>query len=168
MSLHIRPALLNDVSVLNDIAALMGAHHEKGYFERCLQEQTAGRRQIFIATYEDTTVGYVQLNWRPVYAMFRRLDIPEIQDLNIIPAARRQGFGAQLVEYCEMRAKQNGKTHMGISVGLYASYGAAQRLYVQRGYVPDGAGVAADDEPVKGGDMRPIDDNLTLKLVKVL
>lgn len=168
MSLHIRAALLNDLPVLTGIADAMGAHHEKGYFARCLQEQTAGRREIFIAEHAAAPVGYVQLNWQPVYAMFRRLDVPEIQDLNIIPAARRQGFGALLVEYCEIRARQSGKTHMGISVGLYAAYGAAQRLYVQRGYVPDGAGIAADDAPVKGGEMRPIDDNLTLKLVKEL
>lgn len=168
MRLHIRPALLNDLSVLQDIAGAMGAHHEKGYFERCLQEQAAGRRHIFIAEAGESPVGYVQLNWRPVYTMFRRLDVPEIQDLNIVPSARRQGFGAQLVEYCEIRAKQNGKSHMGISVGLYAAYGPAQRLYVQRGYVPDGAGIAADDAPVKGGEMRPIDDNLTLKLIKAL
>lgn len=168
MNLHIRAALLTDIAVLDGIAEAMGAHHEKGYFARCLQEQTAGRRLVFIAEHEDRPVGYVQLNWRPVYAMFRRLDLPEIQDLNIIPAARRQGFGAQLVEYCEMLARQNGKTHMGISVGLYAAYGPAQRLYVQRGYVPDGAGVAVDDEPLKGGEVRAIDDALTLKLIKVL
>jgi len=168
MSLQIRAALLTDLAVLNGIADAMGAHHEKDYFERCLQEQTAGRRLLFIAVHENTPVGYVQLNWRPVYAMFRRLDLPEIQDLNIVPAARRQGFGAQLVEYCERLARQNGKAHIGISVGLYAAYGPAQRLYVQRGYVPDGAGIAADDVPLKGGEVRAIDDALTLKLVKVL
>jgi GNAT superfamily N-acetyltransferase len=168
MSLHIRDALLTDITVLEGIAAAMGAHHEKGYFARCLQEQTAGRRLIFMALHAEQAVGYVQLNWHPVYTMFRRLDVPEIQDLNIIPAARRQGFGELLVEYCEIRAKQNGKTHMGISVGLYASYGPAQRLYVRRGYVPDGAGVAADDEPLKGGEVRAIDDSLTLKLIKAL
>ena len=79
---------------------------------------------------------------------------------------RRQGIGALLVERCEMVARQSGKTDIGISVGLYASYGPAQRLYVQRGYVPDGAGITADDVPVRGGEMRPVDDNLTLKLVK--
>ena len=88
MRLHIRAALLTDVTVLDGIAAAMGAHHEKGYFERCLQEQTASRRLIFIALHEEHAVGYVQLNWCPVYALFRRLDVPEIQDLNIIPAAR--------------------------------------------------------------------------------
>jgi len=86
----------------------------------------------------------------------------------VIPSARRQGFGAELVEYCEILARQNGKTHMGISVGLYASYGPAQRLYVRRGYVPDGAGVSADDTPIKGGEVRAIDDGLTLKLIKAL
>lgn len=168
MSVHIRKALLGDKPVLQDIAAKMGAHHAADYFDRCLAEQTAGTRQIFIATLDDAPVGYVQLNWRPVYVPFRRLDIPEIQDLNVIPAVRRQGIGATLVEYCEITARQAGKTDMGISVGLYAAFGAAQRLYVQRGYVPDGAGVAVDDEPLRGGEMRPIDDNLTLKLIKPL
>lgn len=168
MTLHIRPALLSDLSVLYGIADAMGAHHEKDYFERCLQEQTAGRRLLFIGMHDDAPVGYVQLNWQPVYAMFRRLDVPEIQDLNVIPTARRQGFGAQLVEYCEMRARQHEKTHIGISVGLYAAYGPAQRLYVRRGYVPDGAGVAADDVSLQGGEIRAIDDALTLKLIKEL
>ena len=28
-----------------------------------------------------------------------------------------------------------------IGVGMYPGYGAAQRLYVKRGYVPDGSGL---------------------------
>jgi hypothetical protein len=72
------------------------------------------------------------------------------------------------VEFCEDMARKEGFTDMGISVGLYARFGAAQRLYVRKGYVPDGAGVSHDDIPVAAGDVRPIDDLLTLKLVKTL
>lgn len=168
MSIHIRNILLSDKTVLEGIAAAMGAHHEADYFDRCLAEQTAGLRQMFLAVVDDAPVGYVQLNWQPLYAPFRRLGIPEIQDLNVIPAARRQGVGTTLVAHCEITVRQAGKTDVGISVGLYAAYGAAQRLYVQRGYVPDGAGIAADDEILRGGEIRPIDDSLTLKLVKPL
>ncbi len=166
MTINIRDALQTDLPLLQNMAIEMGAHHEADYFERCLREQTAGSRRIFLALVVDMPVGYVQLNWYPLYQPFRRLDIPEVQDLNVIPAQRRKGIGALLVERCEMVARQSGKTDIGISVGLYASYGPAQRLYVQRGYVPDGAGITADDVPVRGGEMRPVDDNLTLKLLK--
>jgi GNAT superfamily N-acetyltransferase len=166
MTINIRDALQTDLPLLQNMALEMGAHHEADYFERCLREQTADSRRIFLALAAAAPVGYVQLNWYPLYQPFRRLGIPEIQDLNVIPAYRRKGIGALLVERCEMVARQSGKTDIGISVGLYASYGPAQRLYVQRGYVPDGAGITADDVPVRGGEMRPVDDNLTLKLVK--
>ena len=53
-------------------------------------------------------------------------------------------------------------------MGLHSSYGAAQRLYIRMGYVPDGAGVFYDNEPVGFGKMRPLDDNYTLKMTKAL
>ena len=100
--------------------------------------------------------------------MFRRLGIPEIQDLVVIPQARQRGIGTALVEHCEARALVEGHSEIGIGVGLYGSYGAAQRLYIKRGYVPDGQGVAYECQPVMGGEIRPVDDDLVLKLIKNL
>lgn len=163
--MEIRTATNTDIQQLRDIADRMGAVHETGYFEKCLQEQDAGHRLVFIT---GAGTGYVILNWQPLYPPFRRLGIPEIQDLNVIPAARRQGLGRALVTHCEETAKHAGKNEIGISVGLYARFGAAQRLYVMMGYVPDGAGIAYDEETIRAGEMRAVDDLLTLKLTKQL
>jgi len=168
MTIDIRLATENDIPALDAFARGMGQTHEAGYFARCLGEQAEGRRQFFLAVEGETIAGYVQLNGQPLYAPFRRLGLPEIQDLNVLPDYRRRGIGERLVDHCEAAARAAGKTAVAISVGLYASYGAAQRLYIRKGYVPDGAGIAYDDEPVRAGDLRPIDDNLTLKLTKVL
>lgn len=146
----------------------MKAQHEAHYFERCILEQDEGRRLIYIASDAVQDAGYVQLNLHPLYPPFRRLNIPEIQDLNVIPACRQQGIGTALVAHCEEVARQRGSADMGISVGLHARFGAAQRLYVRLGYIPDGAGAAYDEVPVIVGEMRPVDDMLTLKLVKTL
>lgn len=167
-AMHIRQAVQEDIPLLEDIAKAQGDSNEAAYFEKSLAEQAAGNRMIFIAEQGGRVAGYVQLNWKPTYVPFRRLDIPEIQDLNVVPAARRQGVGAALVEACEKTAREKGRTDIGIAVGLYPRYGAAQRLYVRRGYVPDGAGIAYDDIPVQAGEMRAVDDLLTLKLIRSL
>lgn len=164
----VRDATDADLDALYAIARDMRATHEANYFERCLAEARDGNRAVLIMEDGGKPVGYVQLIWQPVYQPFRRLGIPEIQDLNVVPAARRQGFGEKMVDACERMAKARGHTSVGIGVGLHASFGAAQRLYVRKGYMPDGAGVAYDDESVTAHDVRPIDDLLTLKLVKDL
>ncbi len=166
-NINIRTATAADIGALDKIAVAMKQTHEENYFERCLAEQDAGNRLVLLAI-ADAPVGYVQLNFKPLYPPFRRFNMPEVQDLNVVPDARQQGIGAALVEYCEQEVKRRGGTDIAISVGLYPRYGAAQRLYVQRGYVPDGAGACYDDVPVKNGELRPIDDLLTLKLVKSL
>lgn len=161
-----------DIKIANtdDLKALqaLGQPHEPGYYERCFEEQAAGKRDILIALREGNITGYVFLNWNPRYQPFRRLNIPEIQDLYVASDARRQGIGEALVAVCEQRAREKGCTHMGIAVGLHAGFGAAQRIYVRLGYVPDGGGVTYDRDAVRVGEMRPVDDDLTLMMVKDL
>lgn len=161
----LRRATADDLPLLEKIAAEMKAHHEPHYFARCFNEQDRGARIIFIAG--DGT-GYAQMIWSPAYAPFRRLDIPEIQDVNVVPGARRRGLGAALVARCEQEARAAGKTDIGIGVGLHASFGAAQRLYVRLGYMPDGGGIVYDEVTVPAGEMRPVDDLLSLKMTKSL
>lgn len=176
MTITIRPATNDDIPALYRVAEDMEAKHEKNYFERCLAEQADDNRVLFIAEGDGRMIGYVQLIWVPGYSTFRRLGMPEIQDLNVIPDWRGQGVGGRLVDTCEEHARQAGKTEMGISVGLNQSYGPAQRLYVKKGYIPDGAGICCDDVPVRPGELRgtiwqhPIsfDDLLTLKMIKTL
>jgi ribosomal protein S18 acetylase RimI-like enzyme len=162
VTIDIRIAEEKDIPALQGFYKSIG-HTEEGYFSRCLQEQASGSRKIFIAQKDNMIVGYVQLNFAPRYALYKKLDIPEIQDLNVAPAHRRQGIGRALVEYCE---KQCESEQVGISVGLTKDYGAAQRLYMAMGYVADGMGVTYDREPVSKGQMYSVDDDLCLMMVK--
>ncbi|MFH1157628.1 MAG: GNAT family N-acetyltransferase [Pseudomonadota bacterium] len=175
-AVSIRPAVEADLDGLYRIAADMEMVNEPEYFEKCFAEQKAGKRIIFVAGSCGRLIGYVQLNWTPLYPTFKRLNIPEVQDLNVVPDARGQGIGGRLVDACEKIVRKAGKPEIGISVGLCQRYGAAQRLYVKKAYVPDGAGVCYDDVPLRAGELwstlwrRPTgaDNLLTLKLVKVL
>jgi len=144
----------------DDTAALYNMREaEDGYYERCVAE-----RHVFIAP----DAGFVMLNEKPLYSAYRKLNIPEIQDLYVLPQARGKGVGRHLVEYCEDEASALGYETVGISVGLHGGFGAAQRLYVRLGYIPDGNGVTYDREPVKEGERCAIDDGLALMMVKEL
>ncbi|PJF39110.1 MAG: N-acetyltransferase [Phototrophicales bacterium] len=159
---------MSDIASLDAMLVALGFHKDPEYFSQCLAEQAQGRREVYIASLAGGDVGYAMLNWFPGYAPFRRLGIPEIQDINTIPAARRQGVATALIRYCEDLARERGCTEMGIGVGLHAGFGNAQRLYARLGYVPDGAGAVYDRGPVRAGELRPIDDNLCLMLLKLL
>ncbi len=169
MTFEIRQMTASDVpSLVHVIGQQSGRHDEPDYVEKCLKEQEAGRRTVFIAFDDGVPAGIAQLNWEPAYTPFRRLGIPEIQDLSVVPVFQRRGIGARLVERCEEEARNRGKTSIGIGVGLYSSYGAAQRLYIKKGYVADGAGITYDNIPVRSGEIRPVDDLLSLKMIKAL
>lgn len=132
-------------------------------------EIVAGQKKLVLAQ-NDTglPIGLGLLNFKPQYAPFQRLNIPEIQDLLVHPDHRRQGLGAALIHFCEYMAKDAHATDIGISFGLDASYGAAQRLYVRLGYLPDGNGAVYNREVMLRGQMRPLDDYFCLMLLKSL
>ncbi|MFK7838799.1 MAG: GNAT family N-acetyltransferase [Bdellovibrionales bacterium] len=164
----LRTATVQDIPSLWNIALAMGAAKIDGYFDHALDHQSEGIRKVLIASVDEVDVGYGMLAWQPKYVFFQRLDIPEIQDLNVISNYRRCGIASQMIQLFEDLAKDAGKEHIGIGVGMDASYGAAQRLYVHRGYVPDGNGLTYDRQTIHRGDIRAVDDDMSLMLVKKL
>lgn len=166
--IDIRQASEDDLSALSTIGAVLQPVKTKSYFRRCFQEQENNKREVFIARLNGTDVGYVMLNRQPKYSLYNKLSIPEIQDLNVIRDARQKGAATALIRHCEDMARQEGYTDIGISVGLHASFGAAQRLYVKLGYIPDGYGITYDRKTVAAGEFHAVDDNLCLMMVKAL
>ena len=80
---------------------------------------------------------------------------------------RNQGIGNQLLEEAEKRVKLiSDKVTLG--VGLHLGYGPAQRLYIKRGYIPDGTGVWYRNKPLEMGASCQNDDDLVLYLSKDL
>jgi GNAT superfamily N-acetyltransferase len=79
--------------------------------------------------------GYVRLPWVSDYGPFAERQIPEISDLNVLPPHRRQGIGNALLDRAESVASGRSKV-VGLGVGLYSDYGAAQRIYVRAATSP--------------------------------
>lgn len=146
----------------------LGHNFDAAYFDGCFEKQQAGTLDIYMALYRGEPAGYCLLNWQPKYGLFQKLGIPEIQDLNVVRALRRKGIGTSMISYCEDKARQKGNHQIGIGVGLGSSFGAAQRLYVKMGYVPDGSGVTYDRKQLAYGDLRPNDEQLCLMMLKSL
>ena len=157
-----------DAESFQSLLRRLGIVKEDGFFARCLVEQKNKSREVFLARYGGELAGFVVLNWRPQYALFKRMEMPEIQDLNVLSEMRRNGIATSLIHHCEEVTRGRKSDHIGIAVGLDSSYGAAQRLYVKLGYVPDGNGITYDRQPVRKGELRPVDDDLCLMMVKAI
>lgn len=145
----------------------IGWSKPEGYFEGRLAQQEAGELRMFVAHAGETYAGHVFLNYRSDYAGFADNGIPEIQDLAVLPDFRNLGLGNALVAHCENLAAERYDV-VGIGVGLYADYGAAQRIYTKRGYVPDGRGMHYDGKPCIPGESYRVDDELILYLTRSL
>ncbi len=166
MKVNIRFAQLHDLPALKRAAEQCKANNEEDYFEECLYRVQQGERDVYIAIRNDIVVGYVMLVWKPRYQPFRRLNIPEIQDLNVVPHLRRQSIGSQLMSHCEARCVEKGHTIIGIGVGLHRSFGPALRMYHNRGYRPDGGGAVYENKVIDFGELKPLDENFCIKMMR--
>jgi len=166
---HIRQAKLSDVPRMQRrFDTLMGWQKRPGYFADVYQLQTQGQVVLLVAeTPSGDYVGHLKIIWKPNYPHFRAQNIPEIQDLNVLPNHRRHGIATRLLDHAESMI-QDVSAVSGIGFGLYADYGPAQRLYILRGYVPDGHGVTYRDQSVEPGSPVTLDDDLVLHLIKHL
>ncbi|HYL92629.1 MAG TPA: GNAT family N-acetyltransferase [Alphaproteobacteria bacterium] len=166
-AIQVRSLNQDDPPVIAAAFASVGSVKPEAKYRRYLDEEAAGSRTCLVATVDAVFAGYVTINWRPAYPGFAELKTPEIQDLNVLPAFRRRGIASRLLDLAEEKVAQRSSI-VGIGVGLHAGYNAAQRLYVLRGYVPDGRGVTYRDQYV--GEYVPVmlDDDLVLHLTKQL
>lgn len=137
-------------------------------WERYLEEQSRGERDVLLAVRGDAILAYGSLIWVSTYPPFKGEGIPEINNLVVAAAERRQGVASQLIAALELRARLAGRPVIGIGVGLYADYGAAQRLYPKLGYRPDGRGITYHEHPVAPGSSVPVDDDLVLWMTRRL
>lgn len=136
-------------------------------YQRYLKEESNGLRDIIVATFNDVFAGYVTIQWEAGYTPFKENSIPEIVDFNVLKKFQRIGIGSALMDEAESRIKKVANKS-GIGFGIFGDYGAAQILYIRRGYVPDGRGIVKDSIPVQFGEEVTIDHSLALYLTKEL
>ena len=156
-----------------DIPQIVKAFEELGWnkpaaqYERYLADQIFQTREVYVAFIENEFAGYLTVFWNSTYPLFRAAQIPEIVDFNVLPKFRRQRIGTALMDRAESEIPRYSDT-AGIGVGMTLDYGPAQRLYVRRGYVPDGRGLYQRDHYPTYGEQITVDDDLAIFLTKKL
>lgn len=163
--LQIRLMESSDITSIFQTLEQHGIGMPADYIARCWEENKSGDRITLAAVYDGHFAGWLHLLSKSPY--FAQNGIPEINNLDVVPALRRLGIGNALMEAIEQIAFEKYGI-VGIGVGLYAGYGSAQRIYARRGYIPDGRGITYANETVEPGSSVRVDDDLILYMIKSL
>lgn len=139
-TLLIRSMQPEDAKVLYDTYLSYGWHPSMATYENYYAEQQSGQRKVFIAEYEGAVCGLCTLVMKPQEGPWAGMGYPEIEDLCVFFHVHKRGIGSRLLDAAEREAARVADT-VYLAVGLHSGYGAAQRMYVKRGYLPDGSGV---------------------------
>ncbi|MEM6811543.1 MAG: GNAT family N-acetyltransferase [Pseudomonadota bacterium] len=161
MSVEFIQASEDDIETLKSFYSAIGKKQD-GYFETLFEKDCL----VLMAKEEKQVIAFGILNFEPKYSLYKKLEIPEIQDLNVHPDYRQRGIATALIENFEQIATDQGSEAIGISVGLTKDYGPAQRLYFKLGYMPDGNGITYDREGVNHGESVTLNDHACLMMLK--
>ncbi len=131
------------------------------------KEQEDKTRLVFIAESEGIVSGICTLILNPSEGPLGNQGIPEISDLKVFTEKRNNGIGSKLLDIVELESKKI-SSEVYLAVGVHSGYGAAQRLYVERGYIPDGSGVWYKGKQLEQYANCCNDDDLLLFMYKEL
>ena len=157
----------DDAQPLTDGEHAQGWHTDVGKFEMRLRDQAEGRAVALVAEVGGQPVGYINVYPDAKYGAFGGKGLPEIVDFGVLEPHRRRGIGGRLMDVAEQIAGEYADT-VYLGVGLHNGYGSAQRMYVKRGYIPDGTGVWYQDRICDPYAPCVNDDDLVLYLSKKL
>ena len=157
-----------DARVFTDEEIAQGWHTDISKYLARLQDQSAEKCVSLTAVYKGLPAGYVSVYLTGLGGAFSGEGLPEIVDFSVLEKYRRKGIGSKLMDVAEEIAGQYADT-VWLGVGLHSGYGSAQRMYVKRGYIPDGTGVWYRDKPCAQYETEIAnDDDLVLFLSKKL
>lgn len=143
------------------------SEENKAYLKNQLGNQEKQECSALLALYNGEIAGYVFLYYKCKWGGLANCDIPGVVDLIVFEKYRKKGVATVLMDSAEEIAKKH-CDKVYLDVCLNSKYGPAQRLYVKRGYVPDGKGVYYEEKVCETNAMCRNDDELTLCLVKKL
>lgn len=167
MKLTIRKLRKDDIGVIFEAFQKIGWEKPASQYKKYYLEQGKNKRLIFVAFVDNDFAGYLTIVWRSNYPPFRKHNIPEIVDLNVLPKYQRQKIASRLMDKAEGVVKQK-TSIVGLGVGLSLDYSAAQRMYVSRDYIPDSFGVSYDNKIISFGQKVTVDHSLEIHFTKQL
>ena len=163
----IRDMNAGDAQILYDTYASYGWHPDIETYNSYYRQQKNGERLVFIPEYEGKVSGQCTLMLHPTDGTWGGKGIPEIVDLTVFFDKHRHGIGNKLLDVAEAEAAKISDM-VYLAVGVHSGYGAAQRIYVKRGYIPDGIGVWYHGRVLEQYAPCVNDDDLVLYLTKIL
>ena len=169
MNITIRRMTEPDAPIITaeEIAQGWGAEGRLEKYHTRLTDMREGRCISLVAEWNGAVAGYINLYHKPLAGPFAGQDIPEIVDFGVLEKFRCRGIGSALMDEAERIAAET-SNRVCLGVGLYCSYGSAQRMYAKRGYIPDGSGVWYGDHVCEPYTACENDDDLVLYMSKML
>lgn len=138
--IFIRNMVDSDAAFITQEEIVQGWNATIDKYELRLKDQQEGRAVVLVAEYCGNVAGYIAIYPDSIRGAFANQGYPEIVDFGVLEKYRRKGIGSRLMDVAERVAfEYNSVVYLG--VGLHSGYGSAQRMYVKRGYVPDGTGI---------------------------
>ena len=165
--LTIRSMVPEDAKIYFDTYTSYDWHPQIETYENYYKEQENGERFVFVPEIEGKVVGICTLVLHPSEGPWGGQNIPEIVDLCVFFHIHKAGIGSKLLDVAEAEAAKCSDT-VFLAVGCHSGYGAAQRIYVKRGYIPDGSGVWYQNKQLDQYAPCVNDDDLLLFLSKKL
>lgn len=166
-ALTIRDMKREDADILYNTYLSYGWHPSLETYIKYYDEQEEDKRKVFIAVYEGKVAGICTLVLNPDEGPFGNSGIPEIVDFGVFFDRHNRGIGTKLLDVVEAEASKVSKL-VYLAVGLHSGYGAAQRMYIKRGYIPDGTGAWYNGKQLEQYAACTNDDDLVLFLSKEL
>ena len=162
----IRKMIESDIQHLSQGFINQGWPGREEILARYFLEQKSKEREVLVAEVEGALAGYITILPCAKQGPFAEIH-PELSDFNVFEPFQNQGIGNLLMEEAENQVKLiSDKVTLG--VGLHSGYGPAQRLYIKRGYIPDGSGVWYRNQPLEMNATIQNNDDLVLYLSKEL
>ena len=165
----IRDFVESDAQIITDEEIAQGWVNQKidKYLNR-LKDRNDGKCFSLAAEYQGNVAGYVNVYPNSQWGALGGRGYAEIIDFGVLEKYRKNGIGSKLMDVAEQIASKYADT-VYLGVGLHRDYGSAQRMYVKRGYIPDGSGVWYGGKPCTPYDsIYTVDDDLLLWMSKKL
>jgi len=164
---YIRKMRANDIDKILYNLNEQGFSKPKNILDEYLSKQNDNFINVFIAEYNGDIAGYAVLYPDTGVGPFAFQKIPVISNLIVFEKYQRRGIGSKILDAAEEKASElSDKVQLG--VGLHSGYGAAQIMYVKRGYLPDGSGLWYNCVKLEKNAECKNDDELGLFLYKNL
>ena len=166
-NLLIRTILPADARIICDEETAQGWEQTIDKYLARIRDFNSGKCVSLVAEYKGAVAGYINVYPNSAWGSFGGMGYSEIVDFGVLEKYRCNGIGTKLMDVAEKIAAEYSDT-VYLGVGLHGGYGSAQRMYIKRGYMPDGRGVWYGDGVAASYQEYRNDDDLNLYLSKKL